>query len=307
MPVVTSTWSTTANTNWITSTGWVSSDPSFRLNQQLSSWVTGIGNTSIINIQATPNDATSRSGGDGVTWILQTRDGDTGSDWGIIFHPRRADTSGSFFANQWPQLGGRGGSYYNRTPGTSNNGYGSYTLLGNSSNESENLTVASNFFTAYETSGDTPWFVYSYENAAKTVRKIYAMFRLNTEDLSETSYYPQSGISKWIYLYASNDATSPIMAPIKDQGIPFKGMFDSGALTLRHATPRNTSTFGGFFFGVDGQYGDCHYLGKITTDFLVSNTFTGSWGDTITIQGSNYLCLGINGPSNIQTYWIKIS
>lgn len=306
MPVITSTWSTTANTNWITSTGWVSSDPSFRLHEQLSSWVTGIGNTSIINIQATPNDATTRSSSNAVAWFLQTRDGDTGSDWGIIFHPRRADTNASYSNNLWTTFGGRGSSYYQRTPGSSNNGYGGFSRIGESSDNTENLTVASNFFTAYETSGDTPWFVYSWENVAKTDRRIYAMFRLNTEDLSETSYYPESGISKWIYL-VSYPNNSHIMSPIKDLGIPFKGMFGSEALTLRHATPRNTSTFGGFFFGVDGQYGDCHYLGKITPDFLVANAFTGSWGDTITIQGSNYLCLGINGPSSIQTYWIKIS
>ena len=305
MAVVATTWSTVANTNWITSSGWVASDPSYKLHQQLNAWVTGIGNTSIINIQRTPNDATTKSATSGVTWILQTRDGDTGSDWGIIFHPRRVDTNASYITDHWSAVGGRGGIYYNRTAGTANNGYGTYTQFGVTSDSNENLTVASNFFTAYEATGNTPWFVYSWENAAKTDRRIYALFRLDTSDLSPTSYYPETGISKWLYLYTDN-SSSIITTPIKDLGIPFKGMFGSGYLTFRHSTPRNTATFGGFFFATDPQYGDCHYLGKITSDFLVSNSFTGVWGDTLTVQGSNFLCLGANGPSS-STYWIKIS
>lgn len=310
MPVVTASWSVNANTNWITSTGWVSSDPSFKVHQQLSAWVTGIGNTSIINIQRTPNDATTKSGADGVGWVLQTRDGDTGSDWGIMYHTRRADTSSSYSTTQsWSILGGRGSSYYGRTPGTANNGYGTFTdTLGNTSWGNEDLTVAGNFFTAYETSGTLPWFVYAWENSTRSNRRMYAMFRLSTEDLSPTSYYPSSGISKWLYL-AAYEGNSIIMTPIKDVGLPLKGMYASGSLIPSFQTPRNTPVHGGFFYRTDGQYGDVHYLGKITSDLLVSNQYTGVWGDTIVINSTNYTCLGYlhSGGTGGGTYWIKSS
>ena len=307
MPVVTAAWSISSSTNWITSTGWVSSDPSFKVHQQLSAWVSGIGNTSIINIQRTPNDATSKSSGDGVAWVLQTRDGDTGSDWGIMYHPRRADTSSTWNTTQsWPIVGGRGSSYYGRTPGTANNGYGTFTdNIGNTTQDNEDLTVAGNFFTAYESSGTLPWFVYAWENSTRSSRRMYAMFRLSTEDLSPTSYYPSSGISKWLYLVAYQ-GNSAIMTPIKDVGIPLKGMYSSGALVPSFQTPRNITNVGGFFFRTDAQYGDVHHLGKITSDLLISNQYTGVWGDTIVINSANYTCLG-NLSYNGGTYWIKSS
>ena len=305
MPVVTAAWSISSSTNWITSTGWVSSDPSFKVHQQLSAWVSGIGNTSIINIQRTPNDATSKSGADGVGWILQTRDGDTGSDWGIIFHPRRAQPNPDWNTNH-SYLYGRGSTYYGRTPGTANNGYGSFTgELGNTVWNNENLTVAGNFFTAYESSGSLPWFVYAWESASRDDRRMYGLFRLSTEDLAPTSYYPQSGISKWLYLTAY-PGNSAMMTPIKDIGIPLKGMYSSGALVPSFQTPRNTTIHGGFFFRTDAQYGDVHHLGKITSDLLISNQYTGVWGDTIVINSANYTCLG-NLSYNGGTYWIKSS
>ena len=303
MAIATSSWTTTANTNWITSTGWVSSDPSFRLNQQLSSWVTGIGNTSIINIQATPNDATSRSGGDGVTWILQTRDGDTGSDWGIIFHPRRADTSSSASTNQGSALAPTGHSYYQRTPGTSNNGYGSYTQIGFDGNDAEDLTNNGRAFTVYETLGDTPWFIYSWERLDLGQRIIRAMFRVSTDDIESGSYYPGAGISKWICLTMGN-AYGNIRVPIRDVGVPQKGLFLSGLKNFQYPIPSSSANAAGYFYKPYSQYGDVHYLGKILP-LLISNTSTGVWGDTISLNSVTYTCLGNYYSSFPADIWIK--
>jgi|LakMenEpi03Aug12_release.lakeMendotaPanAssembly.Ray.scaffolds.fasta_scaffold22188_8 hypothetical protein len=309
MAVVTQTWNTTVDTNWITSTGWVSSDPAYKLHQELDAWVTAIGDSSIINIQATPNDATSKSGASGVAWVLQTRDGDTGSDWGILFHPRRADSNPSYYTDQWPNLGGTGHNYYGRTSGSSNNGYGSFSVFGYAALSAETLGSAANFFTAYDATGDTPWFLYSYENSAKTDRRIYGMFRLNTDDLTPNSYYPPSGISKWIYFYADNSgAISYYWSPIKNLGLPFKGLYLSGYLNFVSKGPVNNANTAGFFFRTLPQYGDVHYIGKITQDLLVSNSSTGVWGDSINIESSDYICLGNYTVSGVVSQlWIKVN
>jgi hypothetical protein len=310
MAVVTQTWNTTVDTNWITSTGWVSTDPAYKLHQELDAWVTAIGDSSIINIQATPNDATTKSGSSGVAWVLQTRDGDTGSDWGLIFHPRRSDSNPSYYTDQWPSLGGTGHNYYGRTSESSNNGYGSYSSFGHSGTSVEELRYGANFFTAYDATGDTPWFLYSYENSAKTDRRIYGMFRLNTDDLTPNSYYPPSGISKWIYFYADN-GVAYYWVPIKNLGLPLKGLYASGISQFILEVPVNNANSAGFFFRTLPQYGDVHYIGKITQDLLVSNPYTGVWGDSISIESSDYICLGTysagNTPSVPAQLWIKVN
>ena len=301
MAVVSNTWNIAPGSNWITSTGWVSTDPSYKLHQELNAWVTAIDDSSIINIQATPNDATDKTGGNAVSWILQTRDGDTTSDWGLIFHPRRADTSSYPYTSQGGSFNGLGSNYYARISGSANNGYGSLTGLYSHTNGNEDLSVSGNVITSYNASGTLPWFIYSWENAAKSDRKIYGLFRLDTTDLTENSYYPPSGISKWLYVYLASDGNA-MQTPIKDQGIPIKGFSGSGFGVFSYFTPRNTAPNGGFFFRTQSQYADVHYLGKITQDLLVANSFTGVWGDTIVIDGLNYTCIGVYGASSL---WIK--
>ena len=314
MAIATSSWTISANTNWITSTGWVSSDPSFRLHQELNTWVTGIGSTSIINIQATPNDATSKSSNNGVAWFLQTRDGDTGSDWGIIFHPRRSDTNSGNTAQSTP-LTSSGLTYYNRTPGTSNNGYGSYSHNANGGENSgaEELSVTGRTFVAYESSGPFPWFIYGWERTDLATRLVRALIRLDTSDLESGSYYPASGISKWISISLGGGSISVTRyrIPIRDVGSPQKGLFLSGYKNLDYPAPNSNAFAAGYFFRPYPQYGDVHYLGKIPNDIiLMSNTSTGVWGDTITINSITYTCLGnYNDPNSEKPFdlWVRTS
>ena len=312
MAIATSSWTISANTNWITSTGWVSSDPSFRLHQELNTWVTGIGSTSIINIQATPNDATTKSSSNGVGWFLQTRDGDTGSDWGLIFHPRRADTSSSGSTAQGAILRATGASYYNRTPGTGNNGYGSYTNTPNGGEASacEDLTANGRVSVIYESAGNFPWFVYAWERTSDLGSRIVrALFRIDASDLESGSYYPSSGVSRWVSI-ALGDTYSFYRTPIKDVGVPLKGLFLSGYRNFEFPIPDSGSNVAGIFYRPYPQYGDVHYIGIIPNDLiLLSNTSTGVWGDTITINSITYTCIGNYTGLAGKTYdlWIRTS
>ncbi len=220
----------------------------------------------------------------------------------MIFHPRRADTNNSYYVDQGGSFYGHGSSYYGRISGSANNGYGSLTGLYSASHYNEDLSVSGNVITSYDASGTFPWFIYSWENAAKSDRKIYGLFRLDTTDLTENSYYPPSGISKWLYLYIGTDSSGVMHTPIKDQGIPIKGFSSSTVGAFSYFIPRNTAPNGGFFFRTQPQYADIHYLGKITQDLLVANSFTGVWGDTTIIDGLNYTCIGVYGTASL---WIK--
>ncbi len=296
---------------WITSTGWVSTDPSYKLHQELDAWVTAIDDSSIINIQATPNDATTKSGSNGTAWILQTRDGDTGSDWGLIFHPRRADTNSSGTTTQSTPLTPTGLSYYGRTTGGSNNGYGSYSYApgGGEGGAAEDFTTYNgNCFVAYEASGALPWFIYAFTRA-DGYSIVRAIFRLDTTDLESGSYYPSSGISKWISISLGSNYTR-FRVPIKDVGIPQKGLFLSGYKNFDYPVPHNDATISGYFFRPYSQYGDVHYLGKISPSLLVSNSYTGVWGDTVELDGNTYTCLGnYAGESGVKPIdlWIRTS
>lgn len=292
MAVVTSTFFTSGAANWITSPTWTSSDPSFKLNTQLTDWVTAINDSSKINIQQTPNNATTKTLTNFVTWPLQCRDGETTTDFGIMFHGRHAGQTnvGS---------GTYSGAYYIRVAGTGNNNYGSYSSIGDTQ-ANEDLTVAHNFFTAYEATGSTPWFVYSAENIAKTARVTRALFRLDTTGLEAGSYYPSTGISKWLYVMGRNDVFPVGYDPIANIALPAKGI-TTASRAVRAPIPVATNG-NGYFFRAGSQYGDAHYLGNITNDLLFSNTSTGVWGDTIVIGSSTYTCLGTHSTANL---WIK--
>lgn len=292
MAVVTSTFLTTAAANWITSTGWVSTDPSFKLNTQLTDWVTAINDPSKINIQQTPNNATTKTTTNYTTWVLQCRDGETSSDFGLLFHGRQAGQTNTGSATY-------NGNYYARTASTSNNNYGTYSTVGDTMGN-EDLTGAHNFFTAYEATGSSPWFVYSAENAAKSVRIIRALFRLDTTGLEAGSYYPSSGISKWLYVTGRSDVFPAIYDPTSSLSLPARGILSAGRAFQAQVPVATTGN--GYFFRPRSMYGDAHYLGNITNDLLVSNTSTGVWGDAIVISGSTYTCLGTYSTLN---FWIK--
>lgn len=286
MAVVTSSFNITTSTAWASSS-WVSSDPSYKLDVQLQNWVSAINDTSIIEILQTPGSATARGTSDTVRWMLRARAaGDTASDYGIIFAARPAGTGTTSNSEQ---------IYFARTSGSANNNYGTYTANGTSTSN-EDLTVAGNFITAYEATGTTPWFVYSWENSTKTTRHTRMLLRYDNSALVAGSYDP-TGVGKWIYFNRLS-----FRVPITNTSATYRGFgADTGPYLLRSPIP--TTTYGdGYFFRLGSQYAANHALGVVTSDILVSNTATGLWGDTATIDSKTYTCLGNNNSLN---YWVK--
>lgn len=290
MAVVTSTFSTAANAVWANAT-WSANDTSGKVNTELVNWVTAIGDTNKIEIIQNPGNATSRGVSAYVTWILRTREADTATDCGIAFHGRYAGTGTT-------SASGYVGSYNNRTTGTASNGYGTYTTL-SFSNSNEGFTVAGTVLTAYEATGNTPWFLYSWENNTRTDRRFDLIMRADTTNIISGSYYPASGLSKWIYAFGSGNANSLVSAQ-NSYVFPFKGINTNGVV-LRHPTP----TYNGYFFRLGAQYGNNHYLGHLTNDILVSSNSTGQFGDTTVVDGVTYTCFGNHGVN--ANYWIKTS
>lgn len=293
MAVVTSTFSIPANTVWANTT-WSATDPSGKVNTQLVNWVTAINDPNKIEIVLNPGNATSRSTTSYVGWLLRMREGDTSTDYGIAYKFRYAGTANT-------NSSGTIGPYHNRTAGTGNNGYGSFTTL-SISDANESFTVDGTVITAYEAVGSTPWFLYAYENNARTARRMDLLLRCDTTNIVSGSYYPASGLGKWIYALSIGNGTSAF-TPQNSFLAPYKGI-NGTTVSLRHPTP--TATFGNnYFFRLAAQYGNSHYLGDVTNDILVSNTATGQFGDTMTLSGVTYTCLG-NMPSS-GNFWVKTS
>lgn len=290
MAVVTSTFNTTTATNWTSST-WVSTDPSWKLNTQLTNWITAINDTTIIEKVADPGNATTRASTSYVQWTLRARESDTSSDYGIAFHRRQGAQASNNDSGQ---------TYYNRSASSSDNGYGTLTYTGSSISNEIFSSGGWNFFTAYEATGTTPWFVYTSENVAKTERHYRCLFRYDNSGVVAGSYIP-TGVGKWVYML-----NGVIRIPISNITAPFKGFVNSTSnFSFRHPTPMATNG-DGYFFRAETQYAGMHALGSITNDLLVSNTNTGVWGDTTTIDSVTYTCIGSNTNTSAN-YWIKSS
>lgn len=293
MAVVTTTFSIPANTVWASPT-WLTTEPSGRVNTQLVNWVTAIGDTSKIEIIQNPGNATSRSTTSFVGWMLRMREGDTSTDYGIGFKFRHA---GVLQTNS----SGYVGPYNNRTVSTVNNNYGSYTTLA-VSDSNESFTTDGTVIIAYEATGNTPWFLYAWENSARTLRRMDLLLRCDTTNIVAGSYYPSSGLGKWIYALSAGNSTL-IYTPQNSFLAPYKGI-NSINNSMRHPTP--STTFGNnYFFRLAAQYGNTHYLGDVTNDILVSNTATGQFGDTMTLSSITYTCIG-NMPAG-GNYWVRTS
>lgn len=290
MAVVTSTFSTAANDAWA-STTWTSSDPSWKLNAQLAAWVSAIDDANKISIIHSPGNATERKSSDLVRWLLRAREADTGSDYGMIFCQRSAGNSSA----------GTNGTYFARTASTDNNGAGTYSTIIHS--QAFSLTSAREHFTAYEAIGDRPWFAYSTKDSP-TTGATYIIARLSTTSATAGSYYPSTGLGKWILLASSDAGGTAYSTPQARNTAPFIGINASGT-TFNHPFPR--TTYGdNYFFGLPALYGDTHYLGNTTTDIIVSNSATGVWGDTVTIVGITYMCLRAISSSSL-SFWVRIS
>lgn len=308
MAVVTSTFSTAANTAWASPT-WSSEDPSFKLNTQLEGWVNAINDPTKIELIHTPGNATSRAAGQTVRWLFRAREADTGSDYGFGYE-RAVDALGGGQGSSG--FNGNAFSYSQRSAGTSNNGSGSYSTL-HANRGRIALDTAVTHFTAYEASGAVPWFAYSASdlpqsnNAGKSATIIFA--RLSTSSAAAGSYYPFSGLGKWAVFAQDSDGASFVTPQSRVNIAPFIGVnspLNAYPVPYRPAWSNNW-TGNGFFWAAPGLYGDTHYLGQPSSDILITTEPTGSWGDTTIISGITYRCLRSLSNGYQLSFWVKIS
>lgn len=296
MPVVTTTFSTTAGQVWASPT-WSSSDPSKKVHDELNAWVNAINDPTKIQLIHSPGDATSRSSGQIVRWLLRAREAETSSDYGLQFACRYAGTSSQ----------ATNGGYYGRTAGSDNNGSGSYNTIGSSMSMGSIDSYGGDHYVAYRADGALPWFLYCTKMLAsgQPYGYLHLLLRVSNSDLATGSYYPSSGIGKWVYAtqgdtYFSNGSIPTIWTPQSSTSAPYKGAW-TGNEVLRY--PRPAATYGdGYFFRLGAQYGVTHFLGAPNyDDFLISNVGTGSWGDTVVINSVTYTRVGPIG------LWVRSS
>jgi hypothetical protein len=296
MPVVTTTFNTTVGQLWASPT-WSASDPSKKVHDQLSAWVNAINDPTKIELIHSPGDATSRANSDIVRWLLRAREAETSSDYGIQFAARYAGSSSQATS----------GGYYDRTAGSANNGSGTYSTIGSSMSMASIDLYSGNHYVAYRADGPLPWFLYSSRHliSGTPYGYLHLLLRVSISDLAAGSYYPASGLGKWVYATRGDsqfDAGNvpTIWTPQNSTAAPYKGAW-TGNETLRY--PRPAGTYGdGYFFRLGAQYGVTHFLGAPNyDDFLISNTATGVWGDTVVINSVTYTRVG---PSPL---WVRSS
>jgi hypothetical protein len=285
MAVVTTTFSSAAGDVWASPT-WVSTDPSWKLDVQLTNWVNAINDASKISIIHDPGDATARGSTDIVRWLLRCRESDTSSDYG--FHFCGSPAGGNNTSDC--------GRYYNRTVSSAhNNGSGLYSRdnIGSGGVLPAGLSsYAVDYRTAYDAEGATPWFALLTRTVVngQNTGGINFLCRLSTANMAAGSYYPTPGLGKWIYASANGyyfyQAPSVnFLTPQRNIVAPYIGTNSSRELRF----PRPLLTIGdGYFFKLGAQYGDTHFLGEPTYDMLVSNGSTGDWGDTVILEGKTY-------------------
>lgn len=299
MPVVTSTFSTTANQVWASPT-WSTDDPSFKLNTQLTNWVNAINDPTKIQLIHTPGDATSRASGEAVRWLFRAREADTGSDYGFGYERLAGvGNSGNVF------------SYSQRAASPDNNGAGAYTAVANTSTGALNFTKAVNHFTAYEASGSLPWFAYSASFSPPSISETSATLifaRLSTSSAAAGSYYPSSGLGKWV-AFTQDPGGAKLVTPQSRNTAPFIGVNSANvaAYPVPFRPAHNGAYGNGFFWAAPGIYGDTHYLGQPSSDILITTEATGNWGDTTAISGVTYRCLRSTSNGSQVSFWVKAS
>lgn len=297
MPVVTTTFSTSLSDVWASPT-WAAGDPSKKIHDQLSAWVNAINDPTKIALIHSPGDATSRASGSYVRWLLRAREAETGSDYGIQFLPRRADASDS--TEQC-------GCYYARTAGAANNGAGTFSTIGQGAQTVTFSNYTTDNYVAYRADGSLPWFLYAGKVVISSTPYawLHLLLRVSISDIAAGSYYPSTGLGKWVYAVmgqvAFNTGSIPnIYTPQASASAPYRGVNDSNSF-LRY--PKPALTYGdGYFFRFGAQYGSTHFLGAPNyDDFLISNANTGVWGDTVVINSVTYTRVGPIG------LWVRSS
>lgn len=288
MAIVTTTFSSAAGDAWASST-WASGDPSYKVDAQLQAWVSAINDSSKISIIHTPGNATARGANDIVYWLLRCRESDTSADYGLRFLTMNA---GGAIVNS------QAGAYSARSAGSSNNGSGTYTMITvlNDGTLAASLTgYALDYRIIYDAEGATPWFAVLSSTTVSGARvgNINLLMRLSTANMAAGSYYPSTGLGKWVYAssigggnYYYADQTLTFLTPQRSTAAPYIGV--NAQRTLRY--PKPATTYGdGYFFKLGAQYGDTHFLGECTYDILVSNVATGLYEDTVSLEGKTFV------------------
>ena len=283
MAIVTTTFSSAIGDKWASST-WASGDPSYKVDAQLQAWVTAINDTSKISIIHTPGNATARGTNDTVCWLLRCRESDTSSDYGLTFAGMKAGGDSVSSIN---------GAYFARTAGSANNGSGSYTsnLLPGGTAAASLTSYANDYRIAYDAEGVTPWFALHSTTTISNNKVGYLslLMRVSTSNMAAGSYYPATGLGKWVYAHAEGyyyqNPTLYFVTPQRGTAAPYIGV--NSYRELRRPVP--ATTYGdGYFFKLGAQYGDTHFLGECTYDMLVSNPATGTYADTVSLEGKTF-------------------
>jgi hypothetical protein len=296
MAVVTTTFSSAATDKWASPT-WAATDPSWKLDVQLTNWVNAINDASKISIIHNPGNATARGSSDVVRWLLRCRESDTSSDYGFNFC---AVTAGSG-SNDGQ------GRYYGRTASSDNNGAGTmafHGIGGGGAIAGSLSSYAIDYRTAYDAEGATPWFAFMsrFVQSGSNIGAINFLCRLSTANMAAGSYYPSTGLGKWLYAsqagnYLYSSSIPQFLTPQRNTSAPYIGLQSS--IVLRAPQP-NSSNGSGYFFKLGAQYGDTHFLGEPTYDMLVSNGTTGDWGDTVILEGKTY-------TRSVGCLWVRIA
>jgi hypothetical protein len=295
MAVNVTTFSTTANQVWASST-WNVNDPSYKINTELNNWIGALADPTELVVVKNPGNATSRSSTSYVPWLIRCNKSFPSVDYGFLFGGRYAGTGSGTSATYQ-------GGYTDRTASTSNNGYGSYSSYGTSSGNCS-FTVAGTMLVAYEATGSLPWFMYAWENESRSDIVWNCLFKCDPTNQIAGSYYPSEGLEPWLYAFSGGAGTAYLHTPQSGYGAPYKGINSNNEL-LRGPSPAPTPYGNNYFFRFGPQYGNSHYLGVVSDDFLVSNTTTGQFGDTLTISASDYICIG--NVAVVGNVWVRVS
>lgn len=292
MAVVTTVFNTFAGQRWATGSSvssLVADDPVFKVNTQLTNWISTIGNSNWIRKYTVTTDpvaiGTIFGSGPYAWWDLVLNEG-VFQEFGLRFMLRNLSADPPTSVTQY-----RPADFSVSTtedgPGMSE--FSSYI-------DNWDFDFAGTHFIAHEASGATPWFVYCYkENAATYTDYCVVLARPSLGGLTAGSYYPASGLGKWILWFPHEEIYT---APQNKYGFPaYYGIYSY----------RNTQFFVprelGYFASVPTFYGDIHSLGQVSTDFLLSNVNAAAWGDSLEIDGITYTCLRMYS----YCLWVKTS
>lgn len=288
MAVTTSVFTTVPNQVWLTNDNILDiqeTDPIYKVNVQLTNFINGVNNPNWIRHRddARPIRYLFKSNNLNFFWDLVMNEGET-TPYGMHFMGRTAGAQAASSYTQYMITGTSGTD--NWTIDSSTDQITSYTNYWDMRNPGIH-------FIAYEPTGINPWFVYAFKpNIYTTTQYFAALFRLDTSGLKPGSYYPESGLGKWIVMQHTDRS---YRVPQLRYQYPYYGHKSVGYLSW--FLPQET----GYFFTSIGQWGNTHYFGTITDDLIRSNDLTGSWGDTVTINSIDYTCIALQSFS----LWVK--